>query len=121
MLEITLNIEGKDKKFTQEKITLGAMRRLAEMDRNLSNLREQYSEEEIGLETIDEMAMTIVSLFGKQFTFDELVDGLEFDNMDEFNEIVEGIFSQVAQETEEPGKGKQPAKKTAAKKKAPSK
>lgn len=118
MLELTLNIEGKKKKFTQEKITLGAMRRMAEMDRNLNNLRQQYDEEEIGLETLDEMAMTIVSLFGKQFTFDELVDGLEFNNMEEFNDIVEGIFSQVAEESTDGGK--QTATKKAPKK-APSK
>ena len=35
MLEITLNIEGTEKKFTKAKISLGAMRRLAEMDKNI--------------------------------------------------------------------------------------
>lgn len=115
MLEITLNIEGETKKFEQAKITLGAMRRLAEMDKNIKELQENStSEEDNGLEVIDEMSMTIVALFKNQFTFEELIYGLEFDNMDEFNEIVEGIFSQVADTTG--GKTK-----AAAAKKAPAK
>lgn len=96
MLEITLKLEGKNKKFTQPKINLGGMRRLAEMDKNVKALRENGGEEENGLEMLDEMAFTIVALFANQFTFDELVEGLEFDNMDEFNEIVGDIFTKVS-------------------------
>lgn len=117
MLEITLNIEGTEKKFTKAKISLGAMRRLAEMDKNIKELQASATDEnDNGLEVIDEMSMTIIALFGNQFTFDELNFGLEFDDMDEFNEIVEGIFSQVADT-----KGKPAAAKKAPVKKAPSK
>lgn len=111
MLEITLNIEGTVTKFTQAKITLGAMRRLAEMDKNIKALQSNGDEEENGLDIIDEMAFTIVSLFKNQFTFDELVDGLEFDNMEEFNEIVEGIFGAVAESQGKPAAKKAPAKR----------
>ena len=106
MLEITLNLEGKDKKFTQSKMTLGAMRRMAEMQQNIERLQKEGTAEENGLEMIDEMALTIVVLFKNQFTFDELVDGLEFDTMEDFNDIVEEIFNSVGGE-----KGKSVAKK----------
>ena len=59
--------------------------------------------------------MTIVTLFKNQFTFNELLDGLEFDSMDEFNEIVEDIFNQVGESTG----GKSTTKKST--KKQPSK
>lgn len=111
MLEITLNIEGEDKKFTQGKITLGAMRRMAEMDKRIKDLQESSNVDDTGLEVLDEMSYTIVVLFKNQFTFDELQDGLEFETMDEFNEIVEGIFSKVGE-----GQGKPAPKKTASRK-----
>lgn len=109
MLKITLNIGGEVKEFTQEKITFGAMRRLAEMDKNMKEIQANGSEEEAGVETMDELAMTIVTLFRNQFTFNELLDGLEFDSMDEFNEIVEDIFNQVGDST---GKQKTTTKRT---------
>lgn len=112
MLEITLNIEGEDKKFTQGKITLGAMRRMAEMDKRIKELQESSNVDDTGLEVLDEMSYTIVVLFKNQFTFDELQDGLEFETMDEFNEIVEGIFSKVGE-----GQGKPTPKKTTASRK----
>ncbi|WZK93788.1 hypothetical protein [Staphylococcus phage SpP] len=111
MLEITLNIEGEDKKFTQGKITLGAMRRMAEMDKRIKELQESSNVDDTGLDVLDEMSYTIVVLFKNQFTFDELQDGLEFETMDEFNEIVEGIFSKVGE-----GQGKPAPKKTASRK-----
>ena len=115
MLEITLNIEGKEKKFEQAKITLGAMRRLAEMDKNIKALQgDESNQEDNGLEIIDEMSFTIVALFKNQFTFDELIYGLEFETMEEFNEIVEGIFNQVADSSGKPS----PAKKAPAKRPA---
>lgn len=110
MLKITLNIGGEVKEFTQEKITFGAMRRLAEMDKNMKDIQKNGSEEEQGVETMDELAMTIVTLFRNQFTFNELLDGLEFDSMDEFNEIVEDIFKQVGDSTG--GKPKTATKRT---------
>ena len=112
MLEITLNIEGEDKKFTQGKITLGAMRRMAEMDKAIKELQESSNVDDTGLEVLDEMSYTIVVLFKNQFTFDELQNGLEFETMDEFNEIVEGIFSKVGE-----GQGKPAPKKTTASRK----
>ena len=112
MLEITLNIDGEDKKFTQGKITLGAMRRMAEMDKAIKELQESSNVDDTGLEVLDEMSYTIVVLFKNQFTFDELQDGLEFETMDEFNEIVEGIFSKVGE-----GQGKPAPKKTTASRK----
>ena len=111
MLEITLNIDGEDKKFTQDKITLGAMRRMAEMDKAIKDLQESSNVDDTGLEVLDEMSYTIVVLFKNQFTFDELQDGLEFETMDEFNEIVEGIFSKVGE-----GQGKPAPKKTVSRK-----
>lgn len=112
MLEITLNIKGEQKTFRQEKITLGAMRRLAEMDKNIKNLQgEVDGEVENGIEILDEMAFTITALFANQFDFDELVNGLEFDDMEEFNEIVEGLFNEVGKSAG----GKTPAKKAPAK------
>lgn len=119
MLEITLNVGGENVKYTQEKITLGAMRRLAEMDKNMKELSESgISEEEQGLEMLDEMAMSIVALFKNQFTFDDLIYGLEFESMEEFNEIVEGIFEQVSLGTEGKKKAPTTAKRTT---KAPAK
>ena len=115
MIKITLNLGGENKEFTQEKITFGAMRRLAEMDKNMKDIQNNGTEEEQGVETMDELAMTIVTLFKNQFTFNELLDGLEFDSMDEFNEIVEDIFNQVGESTG----GKSTTKKR--KKKQPSK
>lgn len=115
MLEITLRIEGTEKKFTQPKQTLGAMRRMAEMDKNIRAMQADGNEEDHGLEMIDEMAFTIVALFSNQFTFDELVYGLEFETMEEFHGIVEDLFAQVG------GEGKKPAAKKTPVKKAPTK
>lgn len=113
MIEITLNLEGKNKKFTQSKMTLGGMRRMAEMQKIIGQLQAEGNEEENGLQMIDEMAETIVILFKNQFTFEDLVDGLEFETMEDFNDIVEDIFSKVG------GEGKTTPKKPTTK--APSK
>lgn len=112
MLEITLRIEGTEKKFIQPKQTLGAMRRLAEMDKNIKRMQAEGNEEDNGLEMIDEMSETIVALFAHQFTFEELIYGLEFDTMEDFHNIVEDLFSQVGGE----GKKPTPAKKAPVKK-----
>ncbi|MBW0770509.1 hypothetical protein KYJ98_09285 [Mammaliicoccus lentus] len=100
MITITLEIEGKKKKFTKNKLTLGAMRRVAEMEKAVKEL--QGDEEQNALQIIDETCLTVVELFGNQFTFQELLDGLA---MEDYEATLEKIFNDM----------NEPEKKTTAK------
>lgn len=85
-MQITLNIEGKDKSFTVPFVSGRAMRKALEIAKK-SNLND------IDVETLDTLVDYVVDLFRGQFTRDEYYDGIEAQKllssvMDCINEVL---------------------------------
>lgn len=68
-MNLTLLINGKEKTFTAPFISARMFRRTIEITK-------QFNLENPDVDTVDAMVDYIVELFGKQFTRDELYDGL---------------------------------------------
>lgn len=101
-MEITLKINGEDKTFVQEFIPLKLYRKAVEI--------EKYAEEnpEEAIEVFDKQLNLIVEAFGKQFTKDELENGMNVQNHREeiYNIIGVGILGlpTLEEQKEEVGK-----------------
>lgn len=67
-MEITLNIEGKEKKFIAPPVS-------ARRIKDALRLSQKLEQGEINENTIDDLSEFLVGIYGKQFTLDELLDG----------------------------------------------
>lgn len=85
-MNITLNISGEDKTFSVFFIPAKHMRKALQIRNkiNLSNL---------SIEELDELSNFIVELFDNQFSYEELWDGLSYDEF--VKVIIEDIFFYV--------------------------
>lgn len=99
MLKITIEIDGKEKEFVQNKRLYKAIRKIAEMRDKVQSV-EQGNIEMTNVEAVDEMYMIVVEIFNNQFTFDELISGSDY------AEVVE-----IVETFETMGKTKTPAKR----------
>jgi hypothetical protein len=81
-MNITLLKDGEKKTYSQFFVSARYMRKALEMktEMNLNNL---------SVEDIDTVINFVVEVFGKQFTYDDVYDGLSYD------ELVDTIFSDV--------------------------
>ncbi|KNF07005.1 hypothetical protein CLPU_34c00030 [Gottschalkia purinilytica] len=70
MLEITLKIDGKDKGFKQDFVSVRMLRKMYDYNERVLNGEIKSSKE-----GLDEAVNFIVELYGKQFTADQLYDG----------------------------------------------
>ena len=68
-MKITLRVEGKEKTFVADFISAGMMRRTIEISKGINF-------EDISVDELDLMVEYLVQLFGKQFTIDDVYDGL---------------------------------------------
>jgi len=67
-MNIILKINGEDKTFVMPYVSARAVRTAFAMQKKLENINE---------DTLDEMFNFVVDCYGKQFTLDELYDGIE--------------------------------------------
>lgn len=84
MIEVTLKIDNEDKKFVAPFISA----------RMLKNTIKQFGDTETKTDesTIDEMVAYIVDIFGKQFTIDQLYDGIASGELiSKFTECVQNV------------------------------
>lgn len=84
-MKITLRIDGKEKTFINDFVSARVFRKALELNeefKNKSNLVEQ----------LDALAEFVVTVFDKQFTLDELWDGLP---TGKFNTELMRIFNEV--------------------------
>lgn len=79
MFKITVEIDGKEQEFTQNKKKGKVIKKIAELQ-DKTNLLEK-GEITYG-ELVDEQAMVIVEMFDNQFTLEQLMDGSDFDEME---------------------------------------
>jgi hypothetical protein len=105
-LNITLLKDGKEKTYSQFFVSARYMRKALELrkDINLNNL---------STEDVDTVTNFVVEVFENQFTFDDVYDGLEYDNIiptifnDVFMTILQGRKQVTATEDkDEEGNGK---------------
>lgn len=68
-MKIVLRIDGKEKTFLADFISARMMRRTIEISKGINF-------EDISVDELDTMVEYLVQLFGKQFTIDDVYDGL---------------------------------------------
>ena len=101
-LNITLVKDGEKKTYSQFFVSARFMRKALE-------LRKELNLDNLSLEDVDTVINFVIDVFGKQFTLDEVYDGIEYDNLietifnDVFMTILQGRKQKVA---EEEGNGK---------------
>lgn len=96
-MTITLKIGGVDKTYTVDFISARMLRRTIELSRTI-NFNDLSPEE------LDTLISFVVELFGKQFTVDDVYDGLPSrDLMPTLNSCLSGVAAEVSSAT---GKGK---------------
>ncbi|OFJ79136.1 phage tail assembly chaperone G [Staphylococcus sp. HMSC056G08] len=83
MFRITVEIDGKEQEFTQTKKKGKVIKKIAELQ-DKTNLLEK-GEITYG-ELIDEQYMVIVEMFDNQFTLEQLMDGSDFDEIEDLFE-----------------------------------
>ncbi|MGF7186643.1 hypothetical protein GGQ84_002767 [Desulfitispora alkaliphila] len=93
-MNITLKINGKDKKFTTDFISARMVRRTIEVSKDI-NFNDMSTDE------LDKMVGYVAELFGGQFTIDDVYDGLASKEliptiMNCINEVVGGIGAETA-------------------------
>lgn len=101
-MNITLKKDGKDKSFSQFFVSARFMRKALEL-RNEMNLNDLSNED------LDTVVNFVVEVFDKQFTADEVYDGIAYDQL--LETIFEGVFMVILQgrkqeNIEETGNGK---------------
>lgn len=85
-LKITLDIEGKEKTFLNTNVTFRLYRKSLEFIKKFSN------GDLDSLEAADALAEYVCMAFNHQFSYDELLDGLSVDGL---QEKLWGIYRQV--------------------------
>ncbi len=83
MFKITVEIDGKEQEFTQTKKKGKVIKKIAELQDKADLL--EKGEITYG-ELIDEEYMIIVEMFDNQFTLDQVMDGSDFDEVEELFE-----------------------------------
>ncbi|MCZ8541962.1 phage tail assembly chaperone G [Psychrobacillus psychrodurans] len=87
-MNITLVKDGEKKTYSQFFVSARFMRKALELrkEMNLNNL---------SLEDVDTAINFTIEVFDKQFTFDEVYDGIEYDNLIPI--IFDGVFMNILQ------------------------
>lgn len=68
-MKITLRIDGKEKNFIADFVSARMLRRTIEISKDINF-------DEMSVDELDTMVEYLVQLFGKQFTIDDVYDGL---------------------------------------------
>lgn len=96
-MKITLRIDGKDKEFINDFVTARNYRNALEIHRKIEanpNIKDE--------ELLAEMLPFIVSVFGGQFTLDDIWDGIRYDQISaESKRIFQTILGVFKEETED--------------------
>jgi hypothetical protein len=89
-MDITLRIKGKDKTFVADFIN-------ARCFRNLLKLNQEIDYDNLTDADLDKMVDLMVQVYGKQFTRDELYDGLRSNSLiNEWLKVAGGIMNEFS-------------------------
>ncbi len=93
-MELALNINGDEKIFVVSFVSMRMLRKTLEIGKNTD-----FTDIDTG--TLDELADYVVELFGKQFTRDELYDGLPSKEVfPMLNKCIAGVLGEMDESTE---------------------
>lgn len=106
-MELKLIIDEKEKTFRTGKITTRMFRKATDIRKSFVN--GEFLGENYGSEDLDQAIDFIVEYFGKQFTYDEFLDGNMVDDSGDFMVLFLKVLYNI--QTNE-DKAKVPAKKT---------
>lgn len=92
MIKLELDVKGKKRTFTAEKVTVRTMREVLAYYSKLEKV-EKGEQQMSELELLDDMITLVLSIFsGTKLTYDILVDNVPFD---ELLPLVQSVFEQV--------------------------
>lgn len=102
MFKLTVEIDGKEQEFTQTKKKGKVIKKSAELQDKASLI--EKGEITYG-ELIDEECMIIVEMFDNQFTLEQLLDGADWDDIENVFEQFNKSGKQKTQQSKQQKKG----------------